>query len=454
MRQNIFFENKVCLNARIVDKIHARFMSQPTDFILIKNGRIIDPANGTDKVGNVAVANGKIVATLTPEQESQARVIDASGKIVAPGFVDLNAHLYQPGKTARETFASGTTAAAAGGFTTVVCSPDEKICIDNAGTVRLIKELTDADAIVSVLPAGNITLGGKGESLAPVGTLKKAGCIAITDSTGGVSNNEIMRCALDYSKMFDIAVFDHCQDSSMTTTGVMHAGAEALHLGLRGLPRAAEDIVVSSDILLCEATHSRLHLQHISSGRSVELIREAKKLGTKITAEVSPQHLLLTDKDIGDYDTNKKINPPLREESDRRALIAGLKDGTIDAIASDHTPRTPTEKDCEFDYAPFGVIALETALATTLEALYASGEMPLPQIVEKLTSAPAKILGIDAGTLSVGANADIVVFDADAEWTPTADALKSNSRNCAVLGRKLHGRVLTTICHGKIVYEA
>lgn len=427
-------------------------MSTP-DFILIKNGTVIDPANAKNAVGDVAVAFGKIVSGLTPEQAAAARVIDAAGKIVAPGFVDLNAHIYQPGKTARETFASGTAAAAAGGWTTLVCTPDEKICIDNAGTVRLVKELVDADARVRVLPAGNITLGGKGESLAPVGALKKAGCVAITDSVGGLVNNEIMRCALDYSKMFDIAVFDHCQDSSMTASGVMHAGAESLHLGLRGLPRAAEDIVVSSDILLCEATGARLHLQHISSGRSVELIREAKKLGTKITAEVSPQHLLLTDKDVGDYDTNKKINPPLREESDRRALIAGLKDGTLDAVASDHSPRTPTEKDCEFDYAPFGVISLETALGVVLEALFHSGEMTLPQIVEKLTAAPAKILGIGAGTLSEGAPADIVIFDATEEWTPTADALVSNSKNCAVLGRRLRGRVCMTICGGKIVFE-
>lgn len=426
-------------------------MSQ-AQFILIKNGLIVDPANGREARGELAVADGKIVPALTPEQAAQAKIIDAGGKVVCPGLVDLNAHLYQPGKTARETFASGTAAAAAGGFTTIVCTPDDKICIDNAGTVRLIKELVDADACVHVLPAGNITLGGKGESLAPIGALKRAGCVAITDSVGGLVNNEIMRCALDYSKMFAIAVFDHCQDSSMTATGVMHMGAESLHLGLRGLPRAAEDVVVSSDILLCESTGGKLHLQHISSGRSVELIREAKKLGTKISAEVSPNHLLLTDKDIGDYDTNKKINPPLREESDRRALVAGLKDGTIDAIASDHSPRTPTEKDCEFDYAPFGVISLETALAASLEALFHSGEMTLSQIVEKLTVAPAKILGIDAGTLSVGAVADIAIFDPDEEWTPTASALKSNSKNCAFLGRKLRGRVRTTICAGKIVF--
>ncbi len=423
------------------------------DFILIRNGLIIDPANGREAVGELAVAHGKIVPALTPEQEAQAEIIDASGKVVSPGLIDLNAHIYQPGKTARETFASGTAAAAAGGFTTVVCTPDEKICIDNAGTVRLVKELIDADACVTVLPAGNITLGGKGESLAPIGALKKAGCVAITDSVGGLVNNEIMRCALDYSKMFDIAVFDHCQDSSMTMTGVMHMGAESLHLGLRGLPRAAEDIVVSSDILLCESTRSRLHLQHISSGRSVELIRDAKKLGTKITAEVSPQHLLLTDRDIGDYDTNKKINPPLREECDREALIAGLRDGTIDAISSDHSPRTPTEKDCEFDYAPFGVISLETALAVSLEALYHSGAMTLPQVLEKLTVAPAKILGISAGTLSVGSDADIVIFDPNETWIPEADKLKSNSENCAVLGRKLRGRVVATLCKGKIVFR-
>ena len=423
--------------------------------LIIKNGRVIDPANGRDEArGNVFVADGLIVEKLSPAQEAEAETIDAAGKIVCPGFVDLNAHLYQPGKTSRETIASGTAAAAAGGFTTVVCTPDEKIVVDNAGTVRLVKELADKDALVHVLPAGNITTGGKGEALAPIGALKKAGCVAISDSTGGVANNEIMRRALEYSSMFDMPIFDHCQDTSMSCTGVMHEGEKSLRLGLRGMPRAAEDIVVASDTLLSRLTGARLHIQHVSSFRAVDMIRDAKKHDVKVSAEVSPNHLLLTDADIGDYDTNKKINPPLRAEKDRAALIAGLKDGTIDAIATDHSPRTPTEKDCEFDYAPFGVIGLETALAASLEALFRSGAMTLPQIIEKLTCSPARIIGIPAGTLTPGTIADITIFDPETEWTVEAEKLVSKSKNSPFLGRKLRGKICTTICRGNIVFQA
>ncbi|MCD8283627.1 MAG: dihydroorotase [Opitutae bacterium] len=420
----------------------------------VKNGHVIDPANGRDEVGgSVFAIDGVIVAKLTPEQEAAAEVIDARGCVVCPGFVDLNAHLYQPGKTARETFESGTKAAAAGGFTTVVCTPDDGIVIDNAGTVRLVKELADKDAVVNVLPAGNITLGGKGESLAPAGALKKAGCVAISDSVGGVENNEIMRRALEYSSMFDMPIFDHCQDASMSKTGVMHEGEKSLRLGLRGMPRASEDIVVASDSLLSRLTGARLHVQHVSSFRAIDLIRDAKRHNVKITAEVSPSHLLLTDSDVGDYDTNKKINPPLRAEKDRRALIEGLKDGTIDAIATDHAPRTPTEKDCEFDYAPFGAINLQTALPAALEALYHSGEMTLPQVVEKLTSSPARVIGIAAGTLSVGAAADIAIFDPDARHVFTRESIVSRAKNSPFLGREFRGKVVATIVGGKVVFR-
>ena len=422
-------------------------------YVLIKNGLVIDPANGRESVGDVAIANGKIVSELTPEQAAEAQIIDASGKVVAPGFVDLNAHLYQPGKTARETIASGTAAAAAGGFTTVLCTPDEKIICDNAGTVRLVKELAEKDAIVNVLPVGNITLGGNGEQLAPIGALKKAGCVAISDSVGGVANNEIMRRALEYSSMFDLPIFDHCQDTSMSKNGVMHEGEKSLRLGLRGMPRASEDIVVASDTLLSRLTSAKLHIQHVSSFRAVDLIRDAKKHDVRVSAEVSPSHLLLTDNDVGNYDTNKKINPPLRAEKDRLALIEALKDGTIDAIASDHSPRTPTEKDCEFDYAPFGVINLETTLAASLEALYHSGAMTLSAVIEKLTVAPARIVGLSAGTLSVGADADIVIFDPNAAQTVDPDKFVSRARNTPFAGRTLRGKISTTLVRGKIAFS-
>ncbi len=425
-----------------------------SNILWIKNGHVVDPANGRDEVGgNVFAVDGKIVEKLSPEQETVAEVIDACGRVVCPGFIDLNAHLYQPGKTARETIESGTKAAAAGGFTTVVCTPDEGTVVDNAGTVRLVKELADKDAVVNVLPVGNITIGGKGETLAPTGALKKAGCVAISDSVGGVANNEIMRRALEYSSMFEIPIFDHCQDESMSKTGVMHEGEKSLRLGLRGMPRASEDIVVASDTLLSRLTGARLHIQHVSSFRAIDLIRDAKKHDVKISAEVSPSHLLLIDEDVGDYDTNKKINPPLRGEKDRRALVQGLKDGTIDAIATDHTPRTPTEKDCEFDYAPFGAINLQTALPVALEALLHSGEMTISQVVEKLTVGPARVIGSSAGTLSAGAPADITIFDPAVEQEITKESLISRSKNSPFLGRKLRGKVLATFVGGNAVYR-
>ncbi len=421
----------------------------------IKNAHVIDPANKRDEIGgNVFCVDGKIVEKLSPEEAKRAEIFDARGNVVCPGFIDLNAHLYQPGKTARETLASGTKAAAAGGFTTVVCTPDEGIVIDNAGTVRLVKELADKDGVVNVLPVGNITLGGKGELLAPTGALKKAGCVAISDSVGGVANNEIMRRALEYSSMLGIPIFDHCQDSSMSKNGVLHEGEKSLRLGLRGMPRASEDVVVASDTLLSRLTGARLHIQHVSSFRAVDLIRDAKKHDVKISAEVSPSHLLLTDNDVGDYDTNKKINPPLRAEKDRKALIEGLKDGTIDAIASDHAPRTPTEKDCEFDYAPFGAINLQTTLPAALEALFHSGEMSLSSVIEKLTSAPAKVIEISAGTLAAGTPADITIFDPEKEQLFTEETLISKSKNSPFLGKKLRGKILATIVGGNVIFRS
>lgn len=417
----------------------------------IRNGRVIDPANRRDGVGDVFVRDGVIVETLTGAERDAACVIDATGKVVSPGFVDLHAHLREPGGTARETIASGTRAAAVGGFTTVVMMPDTNPPCDNAGTVQLVKDIASRDALVRVLPTGTITLGHKGEKLAPIGTLKKAGVVAVTDTNSGVSNNEIMRRALEYSAMFDLVVLDHCQDSSMTDGAQMHEGARSLRLGLRGYPRVAEDIVAASDCQLSRLTGARIHLQHLSSAGAVENVRFAKNHGVRVTAEVSPQHLLLTDEAVETYDTNAKLNPPLREETDRRALIAGLIDGTIDAIASDHAPATPTEKDCEFDYAPVGAIALETALAASLEACVHSGYAPLSLVVEKLTSGPAAVLGLDAGTLSVGARADITVFDPAAAWTVAAESLRSKSRNTPFLGKTLRGRVTHTVVAGRVV---
>jgi dihydroorotase len=417
----------------------------------IRNGRVIDPANQRDGAGDVFVRDGLIVESLSAAQKAAATIIDAAGKIVAPGFVDLHAHLREPGGTARETIATGSRAAAAGGFTTVVCMPDTNPPADNAGTVQLIKDIVAREAVVRVLPTGTVTLGHKGEKLAPIGTLKKAGVVAVTDTNSGLSNNEIMRRALEYAAMFDLVVFDHCQDSSMTDGAQMHEGARSLRLGLRGWPRAAEDVVAASDCILSQLTGARLHLQHLSSAGAVDTVRFAKSRGVRVTAEVSPQHLLLTDEAVETYDTNAKLNPPLREESDRLALIAGLLDGTIDAIASDHAPSSPTEKDCEFDYAPFGAIALETALPVCLAALVTGAGASLPFLISKLTVGPASVLGLDAGTLSFGKAADIVIFDPAAEWVVSESSLNSKSSNTPFLGRTLKGRVTHTVVAGRVV---
>jgi dihydroorotase len=425
----------------------------PSSILWIKNGRVIDPASKRDSIGDIFVADGFIIEPPAAARRRKARSIDAKGLVVAPGFVDLQTRFCEPGNKARETIESGTHAAAAGGFTTVVLMPDTSPPADNTGTVQLIKEIVEKTALVRVLPTGAITLGLKGEKLAPIGSLKNAGVVAVTDGIHGLQDNEIMRRALEYSTMFGLVVLDHCQDSSMTQGAVMHEGACSVRLGLRGFPAAAEEIVVASDILLSRLTGARLHLQHITSANSVTLIRMAKVQGIPVTAEVAADHLLLTDKELLGYDTNLKLSAPLREENDRLALIAGLRDGTIDAIVSDHSPVTPTEKDCEFDYAPFGATGLETALAVALTALTAdTGDDAIPLVVEKLTSTPAQVLGLGAGTLATGEAADITLFSPNVIWTPKADSFLSLSHNNAHLGRPLKGRVHTTIVGGKIVF--
>jgi dihydroorotase len=425
----------------------------------IKNGRVIDPASDRDAVGDVFVLDGLLAKDLPPDARRAARVVDASGLVVAPGFVDLQARLGEPGNRACETIESGSRAAAAGGFTTLVAMPDSGNPADNVGVVQLVKETAAKTSLVRVLPAGAVTLGHKGEKLAPIGSLKKAGVVAVTDGAGGLQNNEIMRRALEYASMFGLVVLDHCQDSSMTQGAVMHEGVWSVRLGLRGFPAAAEAIVVASDILLCRLTGARLHLQHISSADSVELIRIAKARGVPVTAEVAADHLLLTDELLHGYDTNLKLASPLREEADRLALADGLRDGTIDAIVSDHSPVTPTEKDREFDLAPFGAIGLETALSVALEALYhnrataSGGGAPLSLVVDKLTRSPARVLGLDAGTLAIGKPADITLFSPDEQWTPEAGRFQSRSSNSAHLERPLRGRVRMTIVGGKVVFS-
>jgi dihydroorotase len=419
----------------------------------IKHGRVIDPAAKRDGAGDVFIVDGRFAASLTTAQKKAATVRDATGLVVCPGLVDIHVHFREPGQTHKETILTGSHAAAAGGFTTVVCMPNTAPAADNAGTIELINNAA-RNAAVHVYPTGCITVGMKGQQLAPHGSLKKAGVVAITDDGVCVQSNEIMRNAVEYAKMFDLPVLDHCQDESLTKGAVMNEGTVSTRLGLRGWPHAAEDIIVARNILLSSYTGARIHMQHISSAMSVELMRRAKKDGINVTAEATPHHIALTDELLGTYDTNFKMNPPLRTEQDRQAIIAGLRDGTLDCIGTDHAPHTPDDKDREFDYAPNGITGLETALSVCLAVLVRQNKFKLAHVIDLLTRRAAAVLKLPAGTLTPGAVADVCVFDPDEAWLYDSRKGFSKSLNSPWSGQTLTGRVKTTIVSGRIVYDA
>jgi len=419
----------------------------------ISNARVIDPAAKRDGKGDLFIADGRFVARFTPAQKKQARKIDARGLVACPGLVDIHVHFREPGQTHKETIQTGSWAAAAGGFTTVVCMPNTSPVADSAGTIEYIHNAIERGAVVHVYPTGCITVGQKGEQLAPTGSLKRAGVVAITDDGRCVQNNEIMRRAVEYAKMFALPVMDHCQDEAMTQNAAMNEGVMSTRLGLRGWPHAAEDVIVSRNVILSTYTGAHIHLQHISSKYSVDLIRRAKGRGVSITAEATPHHLALTDTVLAGYDPRYKMNPPLRTEEDRRALIEGLRDGTLDCVATDHAPHTDYEKDKEFDYAPFGVIGLETALPIVLDVLFRQGKFSLPEIIALMTCKPARLLGLPAGTLAAGAAADVALFDPGERWRYDAEAGFSKSANSPWQGQTLTGRVKTTVVSGRIVYD-
>jgi dihydroorotase len=416
--------------------------------VVVGKGRVIDPANGVDEIRDVFIVDGKIASAAAPNAEE----INAKGKVVTPGLIDMHVHLREPGRSDKETIETGARCAARGGFTSVVCMPNTTPAADNTGTIAFIKQRAAEAACVNVFPTGAITKELKGEELAPIGSLKRAGVVAITDDGHCVQNNELMRRAVEYAKMFDLPVLDHCQDYHLTADGVMNEGPWSTALGLRGWPAVGEDVIVARNILLAELTDWHIHCQHLSSARSVQLIREAKKRGVKISGEACPHHFTLTDEAVKTYDTNFKMNPPLRSDRDRQALLEGLADGTIEIIASDHAPHCSYEKEVEFDFAPFGMIGLETELALSLE-LVRKKLVGLPQLIEKFTVRPARLLRLNKGTLSVGADADITIINLDRQWTYDVNESASKSRNSPFHSWKLKGKAVATIAGGKIVWR-
>ena len=425
--------------------------------ILIEGGRVIDPANRVDAVLDVLIEDGRIAAVGPPRSARDAappdRVLDARGKVVCPGFVDLHVHLREPGREDKETIATGTRAAARGGFTSVCCMPNTNPVNDNQSVTEFILDRAKREGAVNVFPVGAITKGQQGEELAEIGELVRAGCVAISDDGKPVMNAEVMRRALEYAGMFGIPVIQHAEDLHLTGQGVMHEGLVSTELGMRGIPAASEAVIVARDLLLAELAGSHYHVAHITTAEAVRLVRDAKAKGLKVTCEVCPHHFALSDDAVRSFSTNAKMSPPLRSTRHVEAIKAALRDGTIDAIATDHAPHTLQEKEQEFDYAPNGIIGLETAFGLTVTMLVEAEVLSLSQAIARLTCEPARVFNLPKGTLSVGADADVTIVDPTREWVVDVKRFASKSRNSPFHGWKLRGEVLATIVGGKVVWE-
>src|SRR5216117_867861 len=422
---------------------------------IIRNGRIMDPANRRDETSDVVIANGRIAEkSKIQNPKSKIEEIDAKGLIVAPGLIDMHTHLREPGFGHKETIASAARAAAAGGFTTIVCMPNTSPAADNPATIAWVNDRAAVTACVNVLPTGAISKDIAGEDLAPIGSLAQAGVVAITDDGHCVQNHELMRRAVEYARMVGVPVLDECRDYNLVGSGVVNEGYWSTLLGLPGWPAAGEEVIVMRNILLAELCDHHIHCQHLTSAGSVRLLREARRRGVKISGEVCPHHIALTDESIQNFDTNYKMNPPLRSQSDVDALLEGIADGTLSVLASDHAPHADFEKEVEFDTAPFGIIGLETELSLFLHLLvHKHRKIDIVRLIEMYTVEPAKLLKLDAGTLSVGASADVTLLDLDLEWTVRADEFQSASRNSPFDGWRLKGRAVRTIVGGKIVWR-
>jgi dihydroorotase len=422
--------------------------------LVIRNGRVMDPASGLNAIRDVVIEDGRIAVVGENVDAAGASEFNASGLIVAPGFIDMHVHLREPGFEHAETIESGSRAAAAGGFTSICCMPNTSPVNDNATVTSYIIERAERHAIVNVFPIGAITKGSAGEELAAMGLMKEAGIVAISDDGRPVMNARVMRRAMETARSFGLPVIDHCEDLHLSAGGDMNEGIESVRLGLRGIPAASEDVMVARDILLAELTGARFHVAHISSRHSVEMVAFAKARGLAVTSEATPHHFALADDAMPPYDSNYKMKPPLRSTCDIAAVTAGVISGAIDAIATDHAPHAGSEKMQEFEKCPFGILGLETAIGVTLDRLVHTGKIPLMRMIEVFTSGPDRVLNLNRGRLAPGAAADITIFDTERAWTYDVNRSASKSRNSPFHGKTFRGGPVATIVNGKIVWSA